>query len=174
MSGYMISDRRRIRSIPELDVPDPDLAATLADMPLDKVDSTLEPYVPDPEVPDKVYDMNRLRLHVGEFLKHHSLAADSEGFKKQFKSLLPGVVGDSTLLVMGDLPIATFRRDTKLATKRLEQEQPHIITKYTKMRWVPVFDEEAFKAEMPDVHAAYRGRSFRLKKASSGAGLSLL
>jgi len=69
--------------------------------------------------------------------------------------------------------VATFRRDTKLAVRRLEQEQPQIIAMYTKWRWMEFFDEDTFRQEMPDVHAAYRGRSFRLKKAGPGAGLVL-
>lgn len=172
MSGYMISDRRRIASVPELDVKDPGLADTLASLPMSQVDSGLDKLELEPK--EKTYDLRpNLRMHFGEFLRHHSVVKDSGGWGKQFKLLLPGVVGDATLMTMGDLPVATFRRDTKLAVKKLEQEQPQIITKYTKWKWTAVFDEDAFRAEMPDVHAAYRGRSFRLVNAGSGAGLHL-
>ena len=172
-SGYLITDRRRIPTIPQLDVKDPDLAMELAEMPMSKVDSRVEPYTPEPETAEVVYDMKQLKLHWGEFLKHHSLAADSTGFMKQFKLLLPGVVNKASLLVMGDTPVATFGRDTKLALKKLEEEQPQVVAKYTRMVTKPEFDEATFRKEMPDVHAAYRGRSLRLKTAGSGAGLIL-
>lgn len=175
MSGYMISDRSNVKTIPELDVNDPQLATELAKMPLSKVDSRIEPYQPSDDVKEIPFDLKPkgLELHFGEFLRQHSTAADSTDWKDQFKHLLPGVVGDANLLLMGGDPVATFRRDARLSKSRLAKEQPHIIAKYTRMKWVEIFDEEAFKAEMPDVHAAYRGRSFRLKKQGPAAGLVL-
>ena len=174
-SGYLITDRRNIPSVPELDVKDPELAGQLAGMPLSKVDSSISRYEPSDEIKDVPFDLKAkgLALHVGEFLKHHSYAADSEGWKDQFKALLPGVVGDANLMLLGGEPIATFRRDARLALSKLKKEQPQIIAQFTRWKWVEVFDEEAFKKEMPDVHAAYRGRSFRLKKQGPGSGLVL-
>ena len=173
--GHMISDRSNVKSVPELDVKDPDLARELVNMPLSKVDSRVAPYEPSEEIKDLPFDLKPkgLELHFGEYLTRHSLAADSDGWLAQFKKLLPGVVGDSNLLLLGGEPIATFRRDARLSVSKLAKEQPHIIAKYTRMKYVEVFDEEAFKKEMPDVHAAYRGRSFRLKKKGPGAGLVL-
>jgi hypothetical protein len=168
----MISDRRRIASVPALDVKDPGLADTLASLPMSQVDSGLDKLELEPK--EKIYDLKpNLRLHFGEFLRHHSVVKDSGGWGKQFKLLLPGVVGDATLMMMGDLPVATFRRDTKLAVKKLEQEQPQIIKKYTVRKVVEVFDEEAFRRDDPLMHQAYRGRSFRLVNAGAGAGLVL-
>lgn len=175
MNGYLITDRRRIESVPELDVKDPVLAKELVEMPLSKVDSSIGRYEPSDEIAETPFDLKKkgLELHFGEYLRHHSFAADSTGWLEQFKKLAPGVVGEANLLLLGDEPVATFRRDARLSKSRLEKEQPHIIAKYTKMKWVEVFDEDQFKAEMPDVHAAYRGRSFRLKKRGPGAGLVL-
>lgn len=175
MNGYLITDRRRIASVPELDIKDPDLAKELVSMPLSEVDSSISPYEPSKEIKEIPFDLKKkgLELHIGEFLKHHSFAADSTGWLNQFKALVPGVVGEANLLLLGDEPVATFRRDARLSKSRLEKEQPHIIAKYTKMKWVEIFDEDQFRAEMPDVHAAYRGRPFRLKKRGSGAGLVL-
>lgn len=173
MAGYLITDRRRVASVPELDVKDPVLAKQLASMPLSEVDSGLDAYEPPEGKKPIEYNIKPLSLHFGEYLKYHSLSADAGGWMKQFKALLPGVVSDASLLVMGDIPVATFARDSRLNKKRLDAEQPHIVAKYTKMAWVEVFDEEAFKTEMPDVHAAYRGRSLRLKRSGPGAGLIL-
>ena len=172
-TGFMIHDRRKVQSIGALDVADPHMADMMSSLPLAQVDSRLDPYTPDPDSQDIPYDMKKLRLHFGEFLRQHSMAADSTSWTKQFKTLLPGVVKNATVMVMDDAPVATFRRDTKLAIKRLEKEQPHIIAKYTEMVTKPEFNEAKFKAEMPDVHAAYRGRSFRLTKTGPGAGLVL-
>lgn len=175
MSGYMISDRRGVKTVPELDVKDPGLAAELANMPMSKVDSRVTPLIPEPDEKFIPYDLKPkgLELHFGEFLKHHSLAADSEGWKDQFKTLLPAVVHDADLLLLGGEPIATFKRDARLSLSKLAKEQPQIIAEFTTWQWKEVFDEEAFKAKMPDVHAAYRGRSLRLKKRGPGAGLVL-
>lgn len=175
MTGYMYTDRRRIKAVTALDVPDPLLAQDLASRPLATVDPTVPALsAPEPGVPaDIEYNMRPLKMHFGEFLRHHATAKDSEDWKKQFKKLLPGVVNDASLMVMGDEPVATFRRDARLSKSRLDKEQPQIVAKYTKMKWVEVFDEEAFKQEMPDVHAAYRGRSFRLVRGGAGAGLVL-
>lgn len=175
MSGYMISDRRNVRTVPELDVKDPGLAAELASMPLSKVDSTVKPLIPEPDEKFIPYDLKPkgLELHFGEFLKHHSLAADSEGWKDQFKKLLPAVVNDADLLLLGGEPIATFKRDARLSLSQLAREQPQIVAQFTRWKWKEVFDEDAFKEEMPDVHAAYRGRSLRLKRRGPGTGLVL-
>lgn len=179
MSGYMIRDRRGAKTVSALEVENQLVAQQLATMPLGAVDSRLDPYrEPEPEsgaakdVPFNL-KLKGLELHFGEFLRHHSNAADSENWKDEFKRLLPGVVGDASVLTMGDIPVATFRRDTKLAQKRLEKEQPHIIAKYTKRKWVEYFDVDTFRVEMPDMYHAYRGRSFRLVKSGPGAGLVL-
>lgn len=177
MTGYMISDRRNVQTVPELDVKDPDLATELANMPLSKVDSRVQAVEPPGEGEPKFIELDLkpkgLELHWGEYLNQHSREADSGGWMSQFKKLLPPVVGDSNLLLLGGDVVATFRRDARLSVSRLAAEQPHIIAKFTKMKWKEVFDEDAFKKEMPDVHAAYRGRSLRLKKGGPGAGLVL-
>lgn len=172
MKGYLLTDRRRVKEIPALDVKDPDLAMELAEMPASQVDAGIDRYNPPKRVPAE-YDIGHLKLHFGEFLRHHSLTKDSTGFLDQFKKLVPGVVGDAGLLVMGNLPVVSFRRDGALVMKRLEAEQPQIVAKYTEMKLVPVFDKEKFEQEMPDVFEAYRARSFRLVNAGSGAGLIL-
>lgn len=175
MSGYLITDRRRIGSVPELDVKDPDLAQELVGMPAAKVDSSIKAFEPDPQSKPVPFDLKPkgLELHFGEYLRHHSFEKDSQGWLGQFKKLLPGVVADADLLLLGGEPVATFRRDARLSLSRLEQEQPQIIAEFTTWKWVHVFDEEAFKAKMPDVHAAYRGRSLRLTRRGPGAGLVL-
>ena len=119
------------------------------------------------------YDIGHLKLHFGEFLRHHSMAKDSTGFLDQFKKLVPGVVGDAGLLVMGNLPVVSFRNDGALVMSRLEKEQPQIVEEFTEMKLVPVFDKEKFQQKMPDVYEAYRARSFRLINAGPGAGLVL-
>ncbi len=172
-SGYLITDRRRIASVPELDVQDPELAEELVSMPASKVDNSIEPYEPPKRNPPVEFDISHLRLHFGEFLKHHSLGKDSKGWLDQFKSLVPGVVGDAGLLTVKNLPVASFRRDGALVMSRLEAEQPHIVAEFTEMQTVPVFNKEKFKQKMPDVFEAYRARSFRLVNAGSGAGLVL-
>ncbi len=173
MKGYLLTDRRRVKEIPKLDVKDPDLAMELAEMPASEVDDSIVPYEPPVEKPLVEFDIGHLKLHFGEFLRHHSVAKDSDGFLKQFKTLVPGVVGDAGLLVMGNLPVVSFKRDGALVMSRLEAEQPHIIAEFTEMKLVPVFDKEKFQRKMPDVYEAYRARSFRLVNAGSGAGLVL-
>lgn len=172
-TGYLINDRRYIKTVPELDVKDPDLAEELVSMPASKVDSSIEVYEPPVKQKPVEFDISHLRLHFGEFLKHHSVAKDSTGWTSQFKSLVPGVVGDAGLLMVNNLPVASFRRDGALVMSRLEKEQPHIVAKYTRPVTAPVFDKDKFQEEMPDVYEAYRARSFRLINAGSGAGLIL-
>ena len=177
--GYLYTDRRRIASVPELDVKDPALAHDLSQRPVVDVDPTvpaLQPAEADSAQPSRVdveYNIKPLQLHFGEYMRHHATARDSKSWGDTFKQLLPGVVGDASLLMMGDVPVATFRRDTKLAMKKLEAEQPHVIEKYTTMQWVPVFDQEAFRKAEPDLFHAYRGRSFRLVRSGPGAGMIL-
>lgn len=173
MKGYLLTDRRRITSVPELDVKDPDLATELVEMPTSEVDAAIDMYEPPKEKPPVEYDISHLKLHFGEFLARHSVAKDSKGWLEQFKVLVPGVVGDAGLLTVKNLPVATFRRDGALVMSRLEKEQPQIIAKYTEMKLAPVFNKERFEQEMPDVYAFYRARSFRLVNAGSGAGLVL-
>lgn len=171
---YLYTDRRGMKQVPELDVQDPGLATDLAQRPTAYIDPKISKLEPDPEEKKPVeYNIKPLKMHFGEFLRHHAVSADSDGWLKQFKHLLPGVVGNASLLMMGDEPVATFRRDARLSLSRLGKEQPQIIEKYTKKAWVDVFDEEAFRKEMTDVHAAYRGRSFRLVRKGSAAGLIL-
>lgn len=173
MKGYLITDRRRIETVPELDVKDPGLAMELAEMPASEVDSSIEPYEPPVKKKLVEYDIGHLKLHFGEFLRHHSIAKDSTGWTSQFKTLVPGVVGDAGLLVVRNLPVASFRRDGALVMSRLEQEQPQIVAEFTRMVTEPKFDKEAFQKKMPDMFEAYRARSFRLLNAGPGAGLVL-
>jgi hypothetical protein len=170
---YLYTDRSGVKAVPQLDVPDKALANDLAERPA-YVDPKMPALEPDPEKKkDTEYNIKPLKMHFGEFLRHHATSADSEDWKKQFKHLLPGVVGDASVLMMGDEPVATFRRDARLSLSRLAKEQPQIMQKYMKWKWVAVFDEEAFKQEMRDVFEAYRGRSFRLVRKGAAAGLIL-
>lgn len=171
--GYLFTDRRAVSRVDGLDIKDQILANWLVSQPVAAVDPEVEVYEPAPDVKDVEYNLKPLKMHFGEFLRHHATKKDSSSWLETFKSLLPGVVGDSSLLVMGDEPVATFRRDARLSLSRLKKEQPHIVAKYTKIVSEAKFDEEAFRSEMPEVHAAYRGRSFRLKTAGPGAGLHL-
>lgn len=170
--SFTTNDRRKVSTLDAMPVADEVVANYLASRPVEETDSKVEVYQPEP-VEEVKYNLAPLKLHFGEYLRNHGQAKESALWMKQFKSLLPGVVNDASLMVMGDLPVATFRRDARLSKSRLDKEQPHIVAKYTKMKWVEVFDEEAFEADMPDVHAAYRGRSFRLVAGGSGAGLIL-
>ena len=171
---YLYTDRRGVKEVPQLDVTDKALANDLAERPSAYIDPKMPALEPDPEEKKPVeYNIKPLKMHFGEFLRHHATAADSGDWLKQFKHLLPGVVGDASQLMMGDEPVATFRRDARLSLSRLGSEQPHIVEAYTKWKYVQVFDEETFRQEMPDVHAAYRGRSFRLVRKGSAAGLIL-
>lgn len=169
---YVTTDRRRVAPMAQLPVKDAAVAGELATKPLAEVDAEIEPYVPA-KVEEKRYDLTPLQLHFGEFLRYHTRAKEATGWLKEFKKVLPGVVGEASLMVMGNLPVATFRRDTKLSMKRLESEQPHIIKKYTRTVTREEFDEEAFREEEPLMHQAYRGRSFRLVNGGPGAGLVL-
>lgn len=171
--GYLYTDRRRVASVPELDVQDQALAQDLAQRPVADIDPTTDALVPDPAHKDIEFNIKSLQLHFGEFMRHHAVARDSTSWTKTFKSLVPGVVGDASLLVMGDVPVATFRRNGQLAEEKLKKEQPQIIAKYTTMRWVPVFDRERFAKEEPDLYRAYRARPFRLVRSGPGAGMIL-
>ena len=171
---YLYTDRRGVKEVPQLDVTDKALANDLAERPSAYIDPKMPALEPDPEEKKPVeYNIKPLKMHFGEFLRHHATAADSGDWLKQFKHLLPGVVGDASQLMMGDEPVATFRRDAQLSVSRLEREQPGIIAKYTKMKWVEEFDKEAFRREEPALYEAYRGRSFRLVRKGSAAGLIL-
>jgi len=155
-----------------LPVKDTIVAGHFAQLPVTQIDSTVETYEPEP-VKEKEFNLRPLKLHFGEFLRYHAQKREATEWTKQFKGLLPGVVADASLMVMGDLPVATFRRDARLSVSRLEREQPQIIKKYTVRKVVEVFDEEAFRQDEPLLHQAYRGRSFRLVNSGAGAGLVL-
>ena len=163
-----------MKEVPQLDVPDKALANDLVERPSTYIDPGMPALAPDPDGrKDTEYNIKPLKMHFGEFLRHHATAADSGDWLKQFKHLLPGVVGDASQLMMGDEPVATFRRDAQLSLSRLEREQPDIIAKYTTWKWMEVFDKEAFKKEEPALYEAYRGRSFRLVRKGAAAGLIL-
>jgi len=155
-----------------LPVKDAVIASDFSQRPVAQVDSEVALYEPEP-VKEKQFNLRPLQLHFGEYLRYHARAKEANEWKKQFKHILPGVVADASLMVMGDLPVATFRHDARLSLSRLEKEQPHLVAKYTRMVTRPEFDEEAFRKDMFDVWVAYRGRSFRLVNAGAGAGLVL-
>lgn len=168
--SYTVTDNRR--TIEDLPVKSRVIASDYAQRPVAEVDSTIEVYKPEP-VKEKEYSLDQIRLHFGEFLRHHAHAKEATDWTKQFKGLMPGVAGDASLMVMRDVPVATFRRDGKLAFKKLEAEQPQIVAKYTRMVTEPKFDEDAFKKDEPMLYQAYRARSFRLVNGGAGKGLVL-
>lgn len=166
--GFRVDDRRRISALP---VKDAQAAQEMATRPIADIDNTAPALVPEPK--EKQFDLSPLRLVFGEYLRHHANARESKGFMDQFKKLLPGVTGSASLLVMGNLPVATYRHDGKLAVKKLADEQPEIVKKYTRLVTKEEFDEEAFRRDEPLLHQAYRGRSLRLVTSGAGAGLVL-
>ena len=173
---FPITDSRAARArnmFAQLPVADPDTAGQLADKPVEP-GSNVEVYEPQELVPEKTYDLGvALKFHFGEFLRYHAQKKEATEWTSQFKKLLPPVVGKSSLLVVGDRPVATFRNNGALSMSLLAKEQPEIIKKYTKSKWMDVFDQEAFAADLPHVYEAYRARRFVLVTNGSAAGLTL-
>lgn len=172
--GFNVVNNRRLpQQWEQLPVRDHLVASAVAQRPISEIDPDAPAYVPEKK-PEQSFDLNLspLRPWWGEFLRHHADAKEANTWVKTFKTLLPGVVGDATLLLVGDVPVARFRRDAQLNKRQLAAEQPEIYAKYTRVKAATVFDEEAFKAEMPDMHAAYRGRPLKLV-AQGGISLSL-
>lgn len=114
------------------------------------------------DTPEIRFHLEPIQLQWNEYVMWHGQEAEANRFMKRFKELLPGVVGDANALYLGNHEVATYRRDAKLNLTQLAKEHPEIITRYTRMMAEERFDEAAFRAEMPDMHAAYRGRSLRL------------
>jgi hypothetical protein len=172
---YNITDHRVSKArnaFSALPVADADAAAELSARPVESFDGSLDVYEPQPK--ERSYDLGTaLRHHFGEFLRYHAVKKESTDWTKQFKLLLPPVVGKSTLLTMGERPVATFRNTGPLNMALLNNEQPDVITKYTRRKWVEVFDKEAFAAELPHLYEAYRGRRFVLVSNGAAAGLVL-
>lgn len=108
------------------------------------------------------FALEPLTLQWGEYLMRHSQKSEATKWIDEFKPLLRRHVGNATLLQLSGRPVATFRRDAKLNLTQLKKEQPHIVAQYTRIIAEQKFDEEAFRRDMPDVHAAYRGESLRL------------
>lgn len=174
VTGFNVVDNRRLpQQWQQLPIRDQIVATTVAEMPISTVDPDAPAYVPDKK-PEVSFDLNLspLKPWWGEFLRWHANAKEATTWVKTFKTLLPGVVGDATLLQVGDVAVARYRRDAQLNRKQLAAEQPAIYAKYTRVKAAMVFDEEAFKAEMPDMHAAYRGRKLNLV-TQGGIPLSL-
>lgn len=174
--GYTFTDNRRYTPPAEfgsLSVPDAQAALVAADAPVERFDPQASEY--RPVVKDAVevaFDLSPLKMYWGEYLQRHSVAADMNGWLKEFKALLPNVNGikDATVLTMGGAEVATYRRSAKLNTKQLEAEQPQVVEKYTRPVTEMKFDEDAFRRDMPAMHAAYRGRQLKLVRR---AGITL-
>jgi hypothetical protein len=173
---FPITDSRATRArnmFAELPVADQDTAAQLADRPVEP-GSNVEVYEPQAVVPERTYDLGvALKFHFGEFLRYHAQKKEATEWTAKFKKLLAPVVGKSSLLVVGDRPVATFRNNGALSMSLLAKEQPEIIKKYTKSKWTDVFDQETFAAEMPHIYEAYRARRFVLVTNGAAAGLTL-
>lgn len=164
--GFRMSDRRRAAveqatSVAALPVRDTQVAGAVAAMDSGQIDSDAAAYVPAKK-PEVSYDLRPLREVWGEFMLQHAQAREAGHWLKAFKTLVPPVVGEATLLQMGDRPVARYRRDGKLNLTLLAQEQPQVVAQFTRIMAEEKFDEAAFKEKMPAMHAAYRGRSLRL------------
>ena len=167
--GFAVNDRR-VTSLGALPVKDPTVASDLATRPFEA--DGVESYIPTKAV-EPQFDLGQLQLVFGEYRRHHATIQEPTRWMKQFKALLAPVVKQASLLTLGGNAVATYRYDGKLATKRLEEEQPHIHAKYMRRVSKLEFDEEAFRAEEPVLHQLYRGRSFRLVNGGEGKGLVL-
>lgn len=156
MTEYNVVDNRRLAG---LRVADAEKAETASRQPLESFGIDLEPYQPTTE--DVRFDLSPFAMQWGEYLLRHSRGKDDTTWLKEFKSLL-GAMTPATVVTFRGVDVATFRRDARLNMKRLEKEQPDIVAKYTCKKVVLEFDEDAFKADMPALFHAYRGRSYRL------------
>lgn len=158
-SFRMVDNRRALEAIR---VEDPEQAKRRAGLPISEIDPDAKPFKAS-TVPEITYSLDRWRLAWGEFLGHHAAHKVSKGWLDMFKPVLSGAVGEEpTLLTYESRTVARFRRDGLLNLKLLGQEQPAMVAKYTKMKWVEVFDKEAFEAEEPLLYAAYRARRLTL------------
>lgn len=169
MTSFAITDNRRLAAMP---IRDEVKAQETAARPLETLDIELATFQPPEDgTAETTFDLSPFALQHGEFLLRHSRAAQDGRWLKEFKALLGAMTPDATLISFHGANIATFRRDAQLNMKRLEQEQPHIIAKYTRTKTVTAFDQEAFRNDLPHVYAIYRGRSYRLIKNPQAASL---
>ena len=163
MAGYRVTDHRRQEWAEKFGLPEvsKELAAEAAE-------TTTEAFLPakapkeDPNARVLVQPLDILRPQFGEFFVRHRQGAEVSGFMKAFKEMLPAFAKDATHLALGGEVIASYRHDGRLSVSELKKVRPDIIAKYTRIRSVEVFDEDAFRADDPATHEMFRGRSLRL------------
>lgn len=162
MTSSTVTDNRRFTELP---VRDETAALETSAAPLEQLGVELTPYTPrEDKKPDVRFDLSPFARQHGEFLIRHARKSQDEAWLREFKKLLGGMAPEATLIRFANADVATFRRDAQLSLSQLAKEQPDIIARYTRRKTVEVFDKEAFLAEMPEMYAAYRGRSYRLIK----------
>lgn len=113
----------------------------------------------------KQYDLGPYRENFDE-LKLLKLEADIAARKYElFRNRLKDRVGDADELVIDGQVVATHAISGAFNQSRFAKEQSHIFQEFLVDRVVQVFDEEAFAATHPALHAgdAYRARSLRFK-----------
>jgi hypothetical protein len=173
MTSFPVTDNRRYlgnKFFEKLPVTDPIKALAAAAEPVQKYNPAAPEYKPPAPVAKQEipFELTPLKLYWGEYVQRHAVHADMAGWLKEFKKLLPQVPGveQSTAFTVGGTVVATYHRDAQLNFKRLSAEQPEIVAKYTRPMTEMKFDEDAFANDMPDVHAAYRGKQLRLVRRS--------
>lgn len=166
--GFNVVDNRRLpvaQTLDQLPVRNGAAALQMANAPVETVASDAVPYEVPRGVTEKIYDMGRLKLLWGEYLRWHAMHLEAKKWMDTFKDLLDVETGNATLLRLESKPVATYRRNGQLGLKRLAAEQPQIVEKYTKMKWVEEFDKEAFASEEPTLYGQYRARRLVLVSA---------
>lgn len=159
MADYVVTDNRRfVPGIEHLPIQNGGVAEAMARTPIEQAVPGVKPYErPEGEV-ELTYDLGPLRLLWGEAIRHHTIYGESRRWLDGFKEVLPAYTKQATLLTLHGSEVATYRPNGQLKFKELEREQPDLVAKYTRMQSRLTFDEEAFKREHPEVHAAYRAR----------------
>lgn len=113
----------------------------------------------------KQYDLTPYAENFDE-LKDLKLAYEFAKKKYElYRDRLKARVGDADELVINGQVVATHAINGAFNQSRFAKEQPHIYEEFLVDVTVKVFDEDAFAATHPALHAgdAYRARSLRFK-----------
>lgn len=117
---------------------------------------------PDAKDLSVVYDIARVELAYEEFLLRDQRRQEDTQWIEEFKAQLDRVSGGAEHFTLHGREVLTYKRNGNLNSKKLGEQHPDLIAKYTRLVTELKLDKEALERDEPEIYNAFKAKVFRV------------
>jgi len=110
----------------------------------------------------QVYDIGIVGPGFEEFLLRDQRRQEDTQWIEEFKAQLDRISGGAEYFTLHGREVLTYKRNGNLNSKKLGEQHPDLIAKYTRLVTELKLDKEALERDEPEIYNAFKAKVFRV------------